>query len=428
MKKIFLLTLSTLSIFGLHDVLAKVESKGKSAIGDTKVIISGQTNFASYITGQDQSSQNGGRGGHPHFTIEDTRLNFEATNHIDFLEWSALFGITGNTASGTTSVEEARLRFRSEFGTVILGVARGVADFMAVGAFKVMGGSGGFDGSYKNAINVSSGAYPYIDFAGFRGQKDGTKITYVMPRYQGFQFGVSYVPHTQQSGEAKQKVRESHKENTPFAHDLFELGLNYKNKFDNGLGLAVSLTGLLGQVSETPLKEGDDTYTVKRHSIEGWALGVLLDYAGFSFGAEYMENGKSMEAKKTVVTGAAPAEYTWSGNKAPVVWSVALGYQWGANGVALGYLNTSHKLGKTTDAANAVTDHGKANVDVISVTYDRKIAPGLTAYVDATHFNYKTSLVDDAAAATYRNRSGNPEKAVPTNKGHAVVMGIKAKF
>ena len=62
---------------------------------------------------------------------------------------------------------------------------------MPVGAFSTAGATGGvLGGGYSSVVNSTSGVMPYIDMAGT--VKDTNRITYVTPRIEGIQFGVSF--------------------------------------------------------------------------------------------------------------------------------------------------------------------------------------------------------------------------------------------
>ena len=150
--------------------------------------ISGEGRGVGYFFKQTQREQNGGRGNGQFVRIETTRLNFDIfgkTNNWGGIEYSFLVGIAGNTAAGQNAVEEARVKFKSTWGTVLIGTHRGVDHVMPYGSFMTAGGTGGaFDGNYTNAINLPTDTNSGVDMIGT--VKNTNRITYATPRVAVF--------------------------------------------------------------------------------------------------------------------------------------------------------------------------------------------------------------------------------------------------
>ncbi len=400
-----------------------VEGKGIEVAGDMTATessaekgpgleISGGTAFNTYIFKQRQREAAGGRGRGTHFASDDSRINFEvlgkAGPRLDGLEYSFLIGLTGNTEAGKTSVEENRIKLKHRYGTLMGGVHRGVTDFMAVGAFTFHAGTGNVLGNHGNVIAPTTGVVVKDDLAGHG--KDRTMVTYVSPRFGGFLVGYCFSRDGEQSGEKKlaTKTAASGGVVTAAGQHLHEVAANFKKDFMGGFGLQLSATGLFGRSKSTA-----SSVTQEYKDIASYALGFVMNYAGFSLGGEYLNNGKSLEWKGL------------RGSDAGRVYNIGVGYAEGRHAVSLGYLYSKRKLGK-----NIVTDfdYGQTTGKVGALSYDYKVAKGLKVYAESVLFNYKTSSPAQAGAWTNATSGAAASSATPSNNGHAVMLGTAISF
>lgn len=401
-----------------------VEGKGLEVSGDITATdaseskgpgleISGGTSFNTYIFKQRQRESNGGSGRGTHFASDDSRINFEvlgkAGPRLDGLEYSFLIGMTGNTEAGKTSIEENRIKLKHRYGTVLAGVHRGVTDFMAVGAFTFHAGTGNVLGNHSNVIAATTGVVVKDNPAGHG--KDRTKITYVTPRFAGFQAGYSFTPDGEQSGEKNlaTKTKASGGVVTAAGQHLHEIGANFKKDFVGGFGLKLSTTALFGRAKSTA-----STVTQSYKDIASYALGFVMNYAGFSLGGEYLNNGKSLELKGL------------KDSDAGRVYNIGLGYAQGRHAVSLGYLYSKRKLGKNTLLNN--DDYGQTTGKVGALSYDYKLAKGLKVYAEGVAFNYKTSSTTQAGNWATATSGAATNSATPSNNGHAVMLGTAISF
>lgn len=373
--------------------------------------ISGGTSFNTYFFKQSKREGNGGKGRGTHFGADDSRINFQVLGKTgpewDGLEYSFLIGMSGNTDSSKTSVEENRIKLKNRYGTMIAGVHRGVTDFMAVGAFVFYNGTGNVLGNYKTVVNETTGAVIRDDLKG--APKDQTKITYVSPRFFGVQAGYSYTPDGEQAGEKKLASKAALSSNgtlKPAGQNLHELGLNFKKEFANSFGLQLSATSLFGTSKDTKISLASGT-----SDIAAYALGMVMSYGGFSIGGEYLDNGRSLE---------------WNGltgNDSGRVFNVGVGYAHDRHSVSLGYLHSKRKLGRN----KATTFHyGTSKANVGSLSYDFRLAKGLKVYAEGVAFAYKTSSV--AQATQWKQDTMAANDVVGKNNGHAVMLGSAISF
>ncbi len=406
--------------------------------------ISGGTSFNAYAFNQLVKGQKG-RG--THFGADDSRINFEVLGktgpELGCVEYSFLIGMTGNTEAGTTSVEENRVKLKSAYGTFIGGVHRGVTDFMSVGAFTFHNGTGNVLGNYTKIISQTTGAVIKDDPAGHG--KDRTKLTLITPRFMfgefgGIQFGYSYTPDGEHRGEAKLNTLVNNSSKFEAAgQNLHEFAVNFKGEAANGFGAQLSFTGLIGAAkqlsSNAALGNGvaANVYGARQfEDIRSYAIGLVLSYAGFSVGGEYLNNGRSLSLRGFQMGGGAgnPAnEYAVSGADAGRMYNFGVGYTTGKHSVSLGYLKSHRCLGTAVDVNNVNNPIAFGTVDskVASVSYDYKVAKGLKVYAEATHFDMKHNG-DPGNLAIYNQAATGSSTIVDSNSGRAFIAGIAVSF
>ncbi|MFN7709509.1 MAG: porin [Holosporales bacterium] len=411
MKKLLLCTVASA-------VLMPVLASNAMAAATPSLQISGQSTFNAMSFRQDEKKQNGGYGNGNHFSVPDTRLNFDVFGKADGwgeLEYSFLLGYNANADNDADSnVEEARLKFKGEWGTLMMGNFRGAEERGAVGAYTVMGGTGGVDGNYMQVAQLSTDVIRKVDASG--ASKDATKVMYATPRVSNFQLVVAYTPSTQHKGDGDvQTIATKKPGKGPFDKNQVAFAGNYMNDFANGWGLKLSATALFGNAQRIRAADNGSAKDMKFRNTKSYALGGIVSYGGWDLGAEWIDNGKSRVERDPTIG---------RGRTAGKIYSFALGYTFGVDRFAAGYYHSTRKIRK---------DFGKARADVYSVTWDRKLAPGLSVFAEGNLFKYRTNSRD--AFKTHYNtaRNGTYSKVykadfVPTNRGHVILVGSKLKF
>ncbi|MEN8236068.1 MAG: porin [Pseudomonadota bacterium] len=421
--------------FGLFADAAEARKATKPALK-----VSGRATATYHIfSNKDDPSLGGGKGekGYgSHFAMEDSRLNFDVIGRMDWLgqmfyDWR--LGITGDTgvrynSTNHNPIEENRLRIKGEWGTVLFGNAQGVENFMARGAFGVMGATGGFDGNFQTVINRPSGVLLTTDLVG--STKYATKVSYITPRLWGFQLGASYAPNSEHKGQGKDGSahnRTSTKSSPPEAFGLsnWSGAVNFMHEFANGFSVALSATGLVSHTKSAAGSTFNSTnlatanQTAIRERAMSYAIGGVAEFRGFELGAEWIDNGDSRQVKNLNQLRNLQNDpgITIGKFDAGEAYSFAAGYTYGPDKVAVGYYHSERKY-------NGI----KAEADIYSVTYDRKLAPGLSVFVE---YN-KLGLNTGKAAVDYDNelKVGNSDFSSGKNNNdtHAVALGAKFKF
>ncbi len=410
MKKLLFCTVASaalLPVFASNAVAASTPS----------LQISGQSTFNAMSFRQDEKKQNGGWGNGHHFSVPDTRLNFDVFGKADGwgqLEYSFLFGYNANADNDADSnIEEARLKFKGDWGTMMMGNFRGAEERGAVGAYSVMGATGGFDGNYMQVAQLSTDVLRKVDMTG--APKDATKFMYATPRVSGFQAVMSYTPSTQHKGDADiQTIKTKKPSKGPFDKNQTSLAGNYMNEFANGWGVKLSATALFGDAQKIQAKDTGGK-TLKFRNTKAYAFGTVLSYGGWDFGAEWINNGKSHVERNSKIG---------RGRNAGKIYSFALGYTFGVDRFTAGYYHSARKIRK---------DFGKARADVYSVTWGRELAPGLSVFAEGNLFKYRTNT-SNAFRTHVKDvrRGGYPDvykgHQVPNNRGHVMLVGSKLKF
>ncbi|MGL4426414.1 MAG: porin [Alphaproteobacteria bacterium] len=360
------------------------------------------------------------------FSLDSSKINFKVFGKSDFgLDYSLHFSLTGDT-NATNSVRETYLKFEGNWGSVILGDTAGVEDIMAVGGFDTQVGSGGFDGSFENILAVTTGVKTTVDLPGDTG--DATKIAYVTPRLEGVQLGISFAPDTKHDGSAKLNTASHPNADAPvpFDRNSISAGLNYMRELQNGLKLSLSLTGIAG--TTRPERKAVAGQFLDRENTRAWAVGGVVEYKNFSFGAEYMRGGKSNQLK-TDVAGvdpypatpalSAPLNYVASKARAADMFNLGVSYAFTPDTkVSLGYYHSERKTG---------FENHKAKGDVFAGGVEHKVAEGLVVYGEYANHNLKNpSALYEARMLS--NALGGAVKGVKNQRANTVILGTRIQF
>ena len=464
MKKILLGTSALLFslVAGTASVhAAAFESFGKPGHNKPALKVFGQGTFAAMLFNQKRTEENNGKGNGSHFTMTDGFLGFQVMGKADGygeLEYELLLGLDPNPDS--TNVDTASILLRGEWGTLMLGNTYGAEYFMSKGPLQqVIGGIGGADGDYTQVVNRTSGAL--ISMQPIGRTKNGTKISYYTPRIYGLQAGFSFTPNSRHRGEAKLFTHNNVRDGgfvIPFDKNNIAAGLNYVNKFSNGVELGLSVNGIWAQTQQPQGRGGipgpfinlnQSTYA-PRQKTKTWLAGIVLGYQNFEAGFEYIDNGKSNEVNHPL----------FEGSDAGKIYNFGLAYNIGPDKISVGFSHTKRKLPANAQLTQAnypnvagqpnfgvaFTDLGHSKSDVVSLAWDRKLAPGLTIFAEGVYFKYSAdqrlnrfmdvqvpAAVGTVSAGSYyaaqsSGGSASQGQYVPNNQGHVIMAGAKVKF
>lgn len=416
----------------------------------------GQGTFAAMMFHQKRAEGNNGKGNGSHFTMTDGFLGFQMLGKADGygeLEYELLLGLDPNPDS--TNVDTASALLRGEWGTLMFGNGYGAEYYMSKGPLQqVIGGIGGADGDYTQVVNRTSGTI--ISMQPIGRTKNGTKISFYTPRIYGFQAGFSFTPNSRHRGEAKLFTNRNSRDNIniPFDKNNIAAGLNYVKKFSNGIELGASAAGIWANTQQPNGRPAapaaiDASNNSPRQRTQTWLAGIVLGYQHFEAGFEYIDNGKSHEINNPL----------YQGSDAGKIYNFGLAYNIGPDKFSLGYSHTKRKLPANALLTQAnfgvgsgfgvnYTDLGHGKTDVLSASWDRKLAPGLTVFAEGVYFKYATDnrlanfitqnapinigggvgAVPGSYYAAQSSGTNNETDAIRSNQGHVLMLGAKLKF
>ncbi len=279
-----------------------------------------------------------------------------------------------------------------KWGRVELGDENSAANRLTVTAPTGFG-AGGFAGDYQkfllinnvgdttnfNLTRSAEGFYfrglansykPTLTESGLEGYEDSTKVTYLTPKFAGFQLGLSYTPKVgdKLTGVSRNKYT-SYSGGTPALwnqyEDLIEAAANYSYKFDNGLGLGASLGYNYAKAIETT------TANDAREDLGSLNAGLSGTFKGFTLGGGYTYDSQS---------GLRKASQTY--DDAAQSYNVGLQYATGPFAVGVNYLSAETE-GDVTDA-----DNNELQVVGLGGTYE--LAPGLSTFAEVDFVTYES--------------------------------------
>lgn len=246
----------------------------------------------------------------------------------------------------------------SKFGRVELGGNRSVASTLRVDASTVATATGGINGAWVffaanptggNVISTSKlpSEHGTTTTFGDESTYNATKVSYYTPKFSGLQAGVSYTPQINDRG---QTVARS---DVAGVSDVFDFGLSYEGTY-SGVKLAASGTYEFGTGQGANGGTGP-TATIGTNNFNGWNVGGLAGYKGFSLAGSYGEWNRSGVAGQD-------GDY----------WTVGGAYNTGPVGLSATYLDSNLS---GDDFQNLV----------LGAEY--KLAAGLTPYAEVSFFD-----------------------------------------
>jgi predicted porin len=230
---------------------------------------------------------------------------------------------------------------------------------------------------------------------------DSGKITYISPRFAGFQLGASFIPEYEGGGDNNSALT------APASGDLARnnginngaaAGLNYKNTF-GGFGVQGSFGYQYGDVAADDLTGGDD-------DIHAWNLGAQVSYAGFSFGGAYHnatgDNGTITGGRANQINGSS--------------WTVGAAYEFGPYTVGLGYMTGTNN--RTSGVG------GSTRLDQMALSGSYALGPGVKLVGALFAYDYD----EEERPAVPVGVDPNTAEDGSENDGYGFVTGIKLSF
>ncbi len=281
---------------------------------------------------------------------------------------------TVTDASRNLVSDRAYIFVNGSFGTVSAGQQNGLSDEYAIFAPSDWG-TGGVDGDMQAFLGTATSGNLPSTAGAFRTLVSGnnaTRLTYLTPKFSGFQFGVTYQPNTDsQNTDVNRRKTAAPSGNTAGAYkDVFEVGGNYDGKFGD-----VTVGGSLYYLGGS--SKSSSTSTATFENLSSTNVGLSVGYGGFKVGGSYSWSGKSGYAKRTTTLAAISRE-------AQDVWTVGGQYTTGPITVGVGYLNAQD--------AGSLTVRGKNEFQQFVVGAKYVIAPGLSVGGEYNYFKLNSDV------------------------------------
>jgi hypothetical protein len=431
-----------------------------------KLDISGFTSIYTAITNQ-KITTNGLRGNDSYIGIGDSRLTFDINGRSDKgLKYKYVLEM--KVVPDSFELKKNYVEFENTYGIIQLGNVKGPDDTLYTGPISIIGPGAGLDGGVLDFFNMSAGTIKGVDMIG---RSDlSSKITYYTPRLLGFQFGVSFTPHTSHLGgnprnataigsgeKGNYSAIYPDRKSSPYGTGNVTLGVNFIKGWQDFVFKFGAVT-ILEKSNVNGLKSPYGEGSVKLNPTKSYQLFGSIRYNDFTFGAGYLNNLKSRLPKNNVITtfnttDAAQNPITayyisdYSKSNSGRSFDVAASYQWNRFKFALGYHEAVIKIQKSieygtidvtllpgnpeiVDLESPITSTtNKLKTKVVTLRGDYDALAGLKFFAEVDFVRTKTSAVAlqkqkfDIVALKATDRT-----AVPNNRGTMYMIGTSVNF
>ncbi len=361
---------------------------------------------------QDKDSTAKGSKLHKSAIVNDTRITMEVDGKHNGLKYGGmikLFADTSASSNGNTNhADEVYTYLESKFGRFEGANTKSASHNMAIQGSSIARATGGIDGDTNlvfngntinnlNSLGDNAANDKYFVFSPglptfCKCSSRANKLVYYTPKFNGLQFGVSYIVDPGLLGTVSETHKKTRTTGSGFK-DAVDATIRYDGKV-NDIAYGLSLSG------ETA-KAKNGSGKPDREGIKAWLLGGKVEYKGFSVAASYsdwMDTGRP----KSKLAGAK------FGSKH---WTTGVAYEKDRFGVSATYMESRNANAYVGEAvAQASQDKSYNTFKMLSLGADYKVAEGLLTYVEVSPFKFNR-----AASAV-------------NNKGTVVLVGSKLKF
>lgn len=352
----------------------------------------------------------------------DAAINLTATKTINEVVYGAKLILIPTTLLKTSSsYNGSHIFFASEYGKIELGSPYDAGSKMMITAYDISAATGDdwtryalFDpeSMQYNGLSPSFATYDFFHDSEFKGNtkmlndktEPSRKISYYTPKYEGFQFGISYIPDSSNTGNAGfssssvpvNKIILPNKDSITIDKNVknaVTLGLSYERNITDDIDIKVAASGEYGKATGKMKTFTAGNVLIEEYKLkdlQSYNLGAILSYSNFAFAASYGSLGKSLTA----------AEYNKVGRDTH--------YYNGAVAYKQGPVNTSITYFKSIQFKNIS--------DSISVGAEYQYLPGMLPYVEVSYFSLKGKPVY------------YPEAPKKSTKGTVLLIGTKLSF
>lgn len=302
---------------------------------------------------------------------------------------------TEQKLGGNTNTDEVYSYFSGGWGRLNLGAEDGASYLLQVAAPSADSNVDGlraniqaytatsavFSSTSTLGLNSSS-VLDYDHVSDPTGSESTDRLTYITPKFNGFQAGVSYAPETGQNTNTDNLVANNTDNDVGDYEDVWEIGARYDGEFQGfgfSLGGGYSDAALEAQSAALALVVGsENTAPIVTDGLTQWNLGASVAFSGFTVGGSYSNQETSMSD----VMDPGNSGVTWVRKSLDVTketWVAGVGYENGPYTVGVNYLNEALER----DASGVAADDGElaaldAETDRWTVGGGYTFGPGMT--------------------------------------------------
>ena len=336
----------------------------------------------------------------------------DASNTLDSgLVYGAKINLHTSTRNNRSA--SSHLYITSAAGKFEFGSDKSVYNKMRITSFSNAAATGGgADAWLKNNADIGySAAWSnYLDgkirpAGNLNNAEFARKITYYTPTFYNFQFGISYIPDTQNRGFRTFNAPAT--KHTGIAHIQFKnavaTGVTYNYKFNDDLTAKAAVVYEKGKtvpLADILKSNGDVLYSdngAKRSNLKTYTIGTEIAYKDFSIAAAFSDYMKSAtladEPYRNTRTYGVTGRYNH-----PSKISTSLGYY------------TSTAQGNKYSSVTLATEY--------------KIMPGLMPYAEVTFYKTKGKYNSTVGKKDY----GTLTKSTDKHKGSLALIGARLEF
>ena len=388
-------------LFGLVDTAA-----AQTKVMPIQVSVGGYWGeFVSYTTQDDRGSTtsqvaNATSGKLTQFDEwSDKEIHFNGRTTLDNgLTLGFRLELEGNT-DATDQIDETFMFIEGRFGRMELGSLNNVQYRMGYNAPEAQTRPWSNEGNIFNVLANPTGSPAFDSMLGTTRSRffdnDSEKINYYTPRFEGFQFGVSYIPNSAQD-------RNGGPDPISNAYSRgWAAAANFVRTF-GAFDIAASGGYMRWQGPEL-------TPTTSAPNPDQWNVGLQLGYAGFKVGGSYgkIKDGRGGASGLASAASTAGTALTRIDGSA---WDAGVMYTFGPAAVSLNYIN-----GKNDDCpvSGSATCSGDDKFSMLSLAGKYTLGPGVSL---------------EANLWTAKLRGNDPTTDTDSNKGNGGVVGVVLVF
>jgi hypothetical protein len=340
-----------------------------------------------------------------------------------------------------------RLNIGSEDGSAfLLQVTAPSADANIDGMQVTMQGTTTGDAAFNMTTNglglKQSLLMDYQHVSSATGVNNVDRLSYLTPKFNGFQGGVSYAPQNVQGGTVSSITAMGTDNNAGTYDDLWEAAVRWDGEFQ-GFGIAVG-----GGYSDANLQADDvdadmvlagnaqNATPIRVDGLTTWNAGANLAWSGFSLGGSYSRSNTEQQNGLDVGSTGNAVDTIDTMDVEQTTWVVGLGYDNGPWHLGTSYWTTNIERDASGDLA--VDDGALAAFDAdihrYTVGAGYTFGPGMTFNGSVAWGEFDNSTGSSAATGAnlsktgFATTSGLPGAAATNNDFQQVVIGTNIQF